>query len=185
MAWLHNGRTIKIGKAWVSDDNIKYPRQWNNLTNEEKTSAGLVWQDDPVVASYDNRFYWAAGIEKNLDDINVVDDDGNAVIDPTTGVQMVQLGLKSSWIAQTKETANNLLAKSDWYVVRKSETGTAIPTDIATYRAAVRTATGTIETAINACADLDAFIALFEVPTDADGNVTGNAPIYDFPDEVN
>ena len=36
MAWKHNGRTIKIGKAWVSDDNTKYPRQWNNLTTSEK-----------------------------------------------------------------------------------------------------------------------------------------------------
>ena len=57
MAWLHNGRRIKVGKSWVSDDNKKYPRQWNRLTNEQKTSAGLVWQDDPVVVRYDNRFY--------------------------------------------------------------------------------------------------------------------------------
>jgi hypothetical protein len=184
MAWLHNGRTIKVGKSWVSDDNKKYPRQWNRLTNEQKTSAGLVWQDDPVVVKYDNRFYWAAGVERSLEDINVVDDDGNAVIDPITNVQMIQLGLKSQWIERTKSTANGLLTASDWYVVRKSETDTAIPTDIATYRAAVRTATGTIETAINACADLDAFKALFVVPTDADGNPSGNAPIYDFPDEV-
>jgi len=185
MAWLHNGRTIKVGKSWVSDDNKKYPRQWNRLTNEQKTSAGLVWQDDPVVVRYDNRFYNSSGVGKNLDDINVVDEDGNPVIDPTTGVQQVQSGLKLQWIAQTKSTANGLLAKSDWYVVRKSETDTAIPTDIATYRTAVRTATGTIETAINACTTLDNFIALFEVPTDADGNPTGKAPIYDFPDEVN
>ena len=56
MAWTHNGRTITIGTAWVSDDNKKYPRQWNNLTDAEKKSAGLVWKDDEVVETYDNRF---------------------------------------------------------------------------------------------------------------------------------
>ena len=183
MAWKHNGRTIQIGKAWISDDNTKYPRQWGNLTDAEKKSAGLVWEDDPVVETFDNRFYWAKGIERKLADENVVDDDGKAVTDPLTGKQAVTLGLKSIWIAQTKTTANGLLASSDWYVTRKAEASTAIPSDISTYRSAVRTATATIEKKITDCADLDAFKALFVVPM-KDDEPTGNAPIYDFPDEV-
>ena len=83
--------------------------------------------------------------------------------------QVVTLGLKSIWVAKTKQTANSLLASSDWYVTRKSESDVAIPSTISTYRTAVRTASGTIETAINGCADLDAFKALFVVPTDSDG----------------
>ena len=78
--------------------------------------------------------------------------------------QVVQLGLKSIWVAKTKTTANSLLASTDWYVTRKSESDVAIPSTISTYRTAVRTASGTIETAINGCADLDAFKALFVVP---------------------
>ena len=184
MAWLYNGRTLKVGKSWTDDNGYKHPYNWATAWSaEEKTKWGVSWQDDEDT-SYDNRFYWARGIERSLDDINVVDEDGNAVIDPITGVQQVQLGLKSQWIAQTKSTANGLLTASDWYVVRNTEKSTAIPTEISTYRDAVRTATGTIETAINGCADLDAFKALFEVPTDSDGNPTGNAPIYDFPEEV-
>ena len=59
MPWKHNGRTIQIGRAWVSDDNTKYPRQWNNLTTSEKKSAGLVWEDDPTpLGSFDNFYYW-------------------------------------------------------------------------------------------------------------------------------
>jgi len=184
MAWKHNGRTIQIGKAWISDDNTKYPRQWGNLTDAEKKSAGLVWEDDPVVETFDNRFYWAKGIERKLADENVVDDDGKAVTDPLTGKQAVTLGLKSIWIAQTKTTANGLLASSDWYVTRKAEASTAIPSDISTYRSAVRTATATIEKKITDCADLDAFIALFDTPVDSNKQPTGKAPIYDFPDEV-
>jgi len=184
MAWLHNGRRIKVGKSFTDDNGYKHPYNWASAWSaEDKASIPLVWEDEPDT-SYDKRFYWARDVERNLNDINVVDEDGNAVIDPITNAQQVQLGLKSQWIAQTKSTANGLLTASDWYVVRNAEKSTAIPTEISTYRDAVRTATGTIETAINACADLDAFKALFVVPTDADGNPSGNAPIYDFPDEV-
>ena len=183
MAWFYDGRRLKVGKGWVDNNGTKHPYNWTNWTAEDKTKWGVTWQDDPDT-SYDNRFYWARDVERSLDDINVVDEDGNAVIDPTTGVQQVQLGLKSQWIEITKSTANGLLTSSDWYVVRNAEKSTAIPADITTYRDAVRTASGTIETAINACTTLDAFKALFVVPTDADGNPTGKATIYNFPDEI-
>ena len=183
MVWKHNGRVIQQGKAWVSDNNTKYPRQWNNLTDAEKKSAGLVWEDDPVVETFDNRFYWAKGIERKLEDENIVDEDGKAVTDPITGKQQVQLGLKSIYISQTKNTANNLLSKSDWEITRKAEKGTAIASATSTYRDKVRTACDTIETKINNCSNLKEFMALFDSPTDSNGNVTGNAPIYDFPDE--
>ena len=183
MAWLHNGITLKVGKSW-SDGNYKHPYNWASAWSaEDKEHWGVTWQDDPDT-SYDNRFYWAKDVARSLTDINVVDDDGDAVIDPTTGEQMVQLGLKSIWVAQTKTTANGLLASTDWYVTRKSESDVAIPSTISTYRTAVRTASGTIETAINGCADLDAFKALFVVPVDSDGEPSGKAPIYNYPDEV-
>jgi hypothetical protein len=51
-----------------------------------------------------------------------------------------------------------------------------------TYRAAVRTASNTIEAAIDAAADHTAFVALFDVPVDSDGNPTGNSPIADWPE---
>ena len=184
MAWKHNGRVIQIGKAWVADDNTKHPRGWVRWDADRKEAMSLVWEDDPVVETFDNKFYWAKDIERKLADENVVDKDGKAVIDSRTGKQMVQLGLKSNWIAQTKTTANGLLSSSDWYVTRKAEADTAIPSDISKYRTDVRTASKTIEDKINGCADLDAFKVLFDVPMDSDNKPTGNAPIYDFPDEV-
>jgi len=92
--------------------------------------------------------------------------------------------LKSQWIARTKQTANSLLSSTDWYVIRESETSVAMPADVQTYRAAVRTASGTIETAISACTTLDEFIAMHQTPVDADGNPTGKAPIHDWPDAL-
>lgn len=182
MAWLHNGIKLKVGKSW-SDGNYKHPYNWATAwSDEDKKQWGVTWQDD-VDTSYDNRFYWARDVERSLTNINEVDEDNNPILDED-GNQVVTKGLKTIWIEQTKETANNLMAKSDWYVVRYAEKSTAIPSEISTYRDAVRTATGTIETAINACSDLDAFKQLFIAPTDADGNPTGKATIYNFPDEI-
>ena len=184
MAYKYKERYLKVGKAWQDDDGFKHPYNWSSSWSSDDLSKWGVTVEADADTSYDDRFYWAKGIERKLADVNVVDDDGKAVNDPTTGKQMVQLGLKSIWITRTKESANGLLASSDWYVTRKAEASTAIPSDISTYRSAVRTASKTIEDKINGCADLDAFKALFDVPMDSDNKPTGNAPIYDFPDEV-
>jgi len=184
MAYKYKERYLKVGKAWQDDDGFKHPYNWSSSWSADDLKKWGVSVEADEDTSYDNRFYWAKGIERKLADENVVDEDGKAVIDSRTGKQMVQLGLKSNWIAQTKTTANGLLSSSDWYVTRKAEADTAIPSDISKYRTDVRTASKTIEDKINGCADLDAFKALFVVPTDSDGEPTGNAPIYDFPDEV-
>lgn len=185
MAWLYNGRTLKVGKSWTDDNGYKHPYNWATAWSaEDKEQWGVTWQDD-VDTSYDNRFYWARDVERSLTDINEVDEDNNPILDQD-GNQVVTKGLKTIWIERTKSTANGLLTASDWYVVRNAEKSTAIPSEITTYRDAVRTASGTIETAINACADLDAFKALFVVPMDDQDppQPTGKAPIYDFPDEI-
>jgi hypothetical protein len=59
-----------------------------------------------------------------------------------------------------------------------------VPSEVTTYRAAVRTASNTIETAINGVADHAAFMALYDVPVDSDGVPTGNAPVNDWPEEI-
>jgi len=59
-----------------------------------------------------------------------------------------------------------------------------VPTDVTTYRAAVRTASNTIEASIDATNSHSAFLALHDTPVDADGNPTGNAPIDDWPTEL-
>ena len=179
MAWKYNSKIIRAGRGWSDNDGNQYPGNWLSLTTDaEKTAVGLVWEDDP--APYDNRFYWDANTPKALDDVNEVDENGDPILD-IDGNQLVTLGLKSTWKNTTKTTAAGLLAPTDWYVTRKAEVSTAIPSDVTTYRAAVRTKSGTIEAAIDGVADHAAFIALFVTPFDSDGNQTGNAPINDWP----
>jgi len=180
MAYKYSGRIIRAGKAWTDNDGIQHPSNWMLWDDATKAAKGLVWEDDP--ASFDGRFYHSAGVAKSLDDVNAVDEDGNAIMED--GEQVVTLGLKSDAIATVKAQAGGLLAPTDWMVVRSAENGTDIPADVLAYRAAVRLASETIETAITNAADLAAFIALYDVPVDADGNPTGNAPINNWPDAI-
>jgi hypothetical protein len=181
MAYKYSGRIIRAGKAWTDNDGIQHPSNWMLWDDATKTAKGLIWEDD--AASFDGRFYWSAGVAKALDDVNEVDEDGNAIND-ADGNQIVTLGLKSNAIALVKQQAAGKLAPTDWMVIKASEVADySLPTDVATARAAVRTASNNIEAAITAASDLAAFMALYDVPM-VDDMPTGNAPINDWPDEA-
>ena len=185
MPWKHNEKIIREGKAWIADDGTQHPATWARWSDEKKKAEGLVWEDPSASeAPFDNRFYFGRKtdgslIEKSLTDVNEVDGDGKAIIDPETGKQIIRLGLKSIWIAQTKETAKERLNKHDWVIVRNAEKSTAIPSDITTYRDAIRTKCADIETKINACSSHADFMKLFESEKAGE-----NAPMYDWPDEI-
>ena len=182
MAYKYGHKTIRLGRAWTDNDGIQHPANWGSWSDEQKAAAGLVWEADP--APYDNRFWWDADTPKNINDVNEVDSDGNAILDQN-GDQMVTLGLKSVWKNITKERAGNLLAPTDWMVVKAAEVSDyTVPTATANWRASVRTASNTIEASIDATNSHSAFLALHDTPVDADGNPTGNAPIDDWPTEL-
>ena len=161
--YTHNGRTIQANRAWTSDDGYQHPSTWTKCWGEADLKRwSVIWTDDPVVKSFDNRFYWDADTPRSLTDIEGTDSNGDATI---------AFGLKSVWIAKKKAEANDLLSKTDWYITRKQEKDTAIPSAITTERDGIRTACAGIETKINACDTLDKFIALFSTSEDGDGNV--------------
>lgn len=168
--WTYTGLRKREGQVWTDNNGIKYPSQWwSRTTNAEKIAVGLVWVDDPV--QYDSRFYTGDGTAKALDDTG-------------SGEDLVK-GLKSVAIDTVKAQASGLLAPTDWHVVKAAEVADyTVPLEVTTYRAAVRTASNTIETAITGASTHAAFMALYDVPTDSDGNPTGNAPINDWPDEI-
>ena len=73
--------------------------------------------------------------------------------------------MKTTKIANLKASANSKLAETDWYIIRKNDDGTAVPADITTARAAVRTAVGTKETEINALTEKSA-VVLYDINLD-------------------
>jgi hypothetical protein len=189
--WLHQNKTIQVGRSWTDSKGVKHPRTWSNWTAERKTAVGLVWKDDPVVESYDERFYYSANNAKPLADTPQVDENNQPVLDED-GNQMITKGLKTEALSRVKSQAASLLQPTDWYVTRFAEmgydpeTGTVdevavIPEEVKTYRAAVREASNTIESAINGATTLAAFMALYDAPVDAQGEPTGPAPINAWP----
>ena len=174
MAFKLNGKPLAVDVAFSHND-IQYPANWLRLsTAQEKKDLGITEVAD--APTYDSRFYWGDGTAKALDDENAKDKDGN-LLKNEDGSQMVIQGVKSVLKAQEKATANSLLAKYDWYVVRKAEKSTAIPSAITTYRDAVRTACNTRETEIDACKDTAALVTLYG-STEKDGVVTPNMTQY-------
>ncbi len=185
--WKLGDVVIREGKSWKDSDGVTHPQTWQRWTDDEKKAAGLTFVADPK--SYDNRFYWGWNadetslIERSLTDTDEVDSEGNPVLDDD-GNQVITLGLKTVAIARTKETARNLLSKTDWQIIREADQGTSVQDTVKNYRTAVRDKCKAIEDAINACDTLAKFMALHDVPM-KDGKPTGeNAPIHDWPEEI-
>ena len=49
MAWKYNDTYIRAGRSWTNSDGITHPRNWMIWSDEDKASAGLVWEDDPCL----------------------------------------------------------------------------------------------------------------------------------------
>jgi len=88
-------------------------------------------------------------------------------------------GLKTKLIRTVKAQAAGILQDTDWYVVRKADAGTAVPSAITTHRAAVRTKAAEMETAITNAANTPALETLYTYTTN-DAGVTSR-PLGELP----
>ena len=88
-------------------------------------------------------------------------------------------GLKTILIKNIKAQAAGILQDTDWYIVRKADAGTAVPSAITIHRAAVRTKAASMETAITNASDTPALEPLYPYTEQDDGSVT--RPLGEFP----
>jgi len=147
--FLLNGQPLPLDIEFTDADGNRYPATWlRTSTLEEKAAVGITEAPEPE--RYDDRFYWGVGNPKQLDDLEVT---------PEGGESYTQKGLKSSWVAQIKDTAGKLLAQTDWMVIRKVERSVDVPEDIRAYRAAVVQEASRLEQAILACGDVEELVA--------------------------
>jgi len=113
---------------------IQYPANWLRLSSpQERKAIGITEVPDPVPV--DQRFYWDTGIPKDH-------------------AQLVE-----QWVAQTRTTANTLLAPTDWIIIREADNGKAADPVLKTWREDIRLATGVKVTAIRDTLDTDALAA--------------------------
>ena len=173
MPWKYNGKNIQIGRSWTSSDNVVHPSNWGIWSDDYKKSVGLTFEKE-VDNSFDDRFYWSKGNAKSLTDKKEVDEDKKPLLDED-GNQIITIGLKNQYLETSKNTANNLLQETDWYVIRKAERDVDIPDNVKTYRTAILTQLGKIETAISAAKTLTAFKKLFQDTLNSDGAVKKRA----------
>lgn len=179
MSWKLPDGTEVARPREVTINGVTYPKQI--FSKPEECEALGITKFDPPSTTFDNRFYWAVGIPRELEDRAETNEDGTPMLNEK-GEQVITKGLKSNAIAVVKRQAGGILSRTDWQVVKAAETGTAISTELATYRASVRTKSNEIEAAITGCTTLEAYMALHDVPVDAEGIPTGNAPIVDWPE---
>jgi hypothetical protein len=143
---LLDGKQLRPGRPFTHNG-IQYPANWLRLTSwAEKEAIGITEVPDP--APVDTRFYWDHDLPKQLEDTT----------DVASGITTT--GLKTQWKAQQDQTAYSLLAPTDWYVVRKSETDEAIPVGITSFRGEVRTVCEGRKVAIDGATDVPSLVGI-------------------------
>ena len=153
-----------IGVYEVEIDNTnKKDEKWYINTNISYSFNG-----NKVVGSYG-----AATAKAHADSLYTEEDktDGNIPEGKDVGDVAVE-GLKTILIKDLKSQAATELQNTDWYVIRKADAGTAIPSSITTHRTAVRTKCAEMETAITNAADTPALETLYTYTRQEDGSVT-------------
>ena len=138
------------------DDSNKKDERWYINTNQSYAFA-----DNKVTASY------GTATAKAHADANGVDEDGNE-LDPVVVIP----GLKTKLIRTVKAQSEGELNRTDWYITRKSEKNTAIPSAITTHRDAVRSKQAAMETAITNASDTPALETLYTYTEQEDGSMT-------------
>ena len=164
-----------IGIYEVEFDNTnKKDEQWYINTNQSFAFAG-----GKITASYGSATAKAhADTTWTQDEI----DAGKAPAGADTDTVKVE-GLKTKRIRTVKKQAANILAETDWYIVRKADADTNVPSAITTYRAAVRTKCAAMETAITNASNTPAIETLYtRVNTADEGDpVVMERPLGEFP----
>ena len=158
----------------VFDDSDKKDEKWYINTNQSFDFDG-----NEVTASYGT-----ATAKAHADTLwtQQDSDDGDLPSDKEVGDVKVE-GLKTQLIRTIKQQASGLLAPTDWYVVKASEVSDySVPTNIATYRASVRTKSNEMETAITNASDTPALETLYTYTEQEDGTITrplGELPVLE------
>ena len=93
--------------------------------------------------------------------------------------------VKTNEISIVKSSQNSILSSTDWYYIRKTDKGTAIPTDVQNYRDAVRTAGDKMITDITAVSDKVGFQALYPVWNEDKENTGGTLNVWPDPADYN
>ena len=182
--YLNGNKGIQIG-------DLKYPRAIYTLwTEAERNAIGIYAVEIDESKLKDEEWYHNTNVTYSFDGSKVKGVYGDATAKAHADVLFTQEdednglgtkddvrvpGLKTIFIKQVKAETAQELQKTDWYVVRKADTDEAIPSAVATHRAAVRSKQADMETAITNASDTPALKTLYT------RNGEGVRPLGDIP----
>ena len=142
---------IGIYKVVEDNSNLKAGKYYINGAETFVFASGVVTKSYGVAtANQLNDTLWTAEEEKP--------------VGVSTGDTKEGLKTQQKW--GINGDAANLLIPTDWYIIRAAEGGTAAPSSITTYRAAVRTKSNEMCTLIDNAANVDALAALYVYNSD-------------------
>ena len=159
--WKYGNKTIKPGKGWIDDNGVRHPSNWNIWSSDEKAKYNIkeIIEDSPP----DSRLYtW------------VMDSEGKIT---STAKDLDALKIQIKKDIQDQQFSK--LSVSDWAYIRHYDTGKDVPTNIETWRNAIRSKATEMEDALAACSSVEDITKLWFV-IDKYGKKSGI--LYDWPE---
>tara|TARA_R100001594_G_scaffold148899_2_gene205238 strand:+ start:236 stop:886 length:651 start_codon:yes stop_codon:yes gene_type:complete len=161
--WKYGNKIIRPGKGWIDDNGVRHPSNWHIWSKEEKAKYNIteVIEDSPPNSKL---YFWSRDSDgKITSSAKPLDDSGSG--------DTLVLGLKSTLKNEVKDQQESLLSKTDWAYIRHYDTGKEVPSNIETWRNAIRTKATEMEEAIDKASDVDAIaVLLASFDVDAEGN---------------
>lgn len=117
--------------ARIQDGEVKEVRQFDSI--EGRFHESLTWVECP----------------ESVGEGYLYDTDTGEFTEPITTTPTLSEAQENKG-GRIKERANSVLSETDWYVVRKQETGESIPQSVTDHRAKVRSLSDEFESDVNA-----------------------------------
>ena len=193
-ALVESGSITKMlnGNKGIQIGDLKYPRAIYTLwTEAERNAIGIYEVTIDTSKKKDEKWYTNTNVTYSFGSGKVTGSYGDATAKAhadTTWTQeqiddgmapdgadtdtVATRGLKYNLIQTVKAQAEGELNRTDWYITRKAEKNTAIPSAITTHRDAVRSKQAAMETAITNASDTPALETLYTYTRQEDGSVT-------------
>ena len=155
----------------IFDNTNKKDEAWYINTNQS-----FAFANDTVTASYGT-----ATAKAHADTLWTAQDETDG---KGTEGEVATRGLKYNFIKTIKAQAAGILKDTDWYILRKADADTDVPSAITTFRAAVRTKAAAMETLITNASNTAAIETLYTYVNTADEGdpVVMERPLGEFPE---
>ena len=195
-ALVESGSIIKYfsGNKGITIGDNQYPKEIFTLWSKaEREAIGIYEVEIDNSKKKDEKWYINTNITYSFENGKVTGSYGDAIAKPYAdsiftaqdeidglGIEgeIKTRGLKYNLIQNIKKQVAAELSKTDWYIIRKADAGTAVPSEITTHRAATRTKAAEMETTITNASDTPALEALYI--RDEDGvRPLGDLPILE------